>query len=248
MNTSNPNIIYNYPKTSVTECNFDGKLNKFGVPTNMSVTNCNFQNTNFESIKFRQNLEPALKEGYINLNPQSRTEKYAKDFYPVSSNIQGCSQPQYAAFDPRLYSSGENILCPLNLPPITSKIYLDKLMTDKSLNNYGQNYYSYGDINAGQIMYYIERGDEDPFTTPVFAVSSLATGEVYKDPMDSIKPQYIRNPIKCDNLIGGPERTDYEGSLSFMEDTLNFREDIISKQMAKMNQNSWGLRWPLNDK
>ena len=68
MNTTNPNIIYNYPKTSATECCFDGKLNKFGVPTNMSVTNCNFEKTDlvasyintckFEltTLEFRSNI------------------------------------------------------------------------------------------------------------------------------------------------------------------------------------------------
>lgn len=249
MNTTNANVIYNYPKTSVTQCDFDGKLNELGIPTNMSVVNCDFENTNFERVKFRQNLEPALKSGFVNLNPQSRTEKYAKDFYPIlSSSTQGCSKPQYAALDPRLYSSGENILCPLNLPPITSKIYLDQLLIDKSLDNYGQKYNSYSDVNAGQIMYYINRGEEDPFTTPVFAVSAMADGYVYKDPMDSYKPEYIRRPIKCDNPIGAPERSDYEGGLSFMEDTLNFREDIIARQMAKSNQSSWGMRWPVQNK
>jgi hypothetical protein len=240
---NNQNIIYNYPKTSAQQCNFDGKLNQCGIPSNMSVTNCNFDNTNFTRREFRNNIEPALKSGYYNLNPQSRN--YATDIYPIYPRTPGCDKTQYAGLDPRLYNNANNDLITLNLPPITSEIYLDQLLTDKSLNNYGQNYTSYSDINAGQIMYYIDRSEEDPITLPVFALSADVTGNVYKDPMDSFKPEYIRKPLTCDNPIGAPTRTDYQGGLSFMEDTLNFREDIISKQMAKQNQMSWNLRWPV---
>lgn len=239
------NIIYNYPKTSVQNCSMNGTLSKCGIATNMSVPNCDFDNTDFYRVPFRHNVEPALKSGYVNLNPQSRTEKYAKDIHRVIPSQNGCQPIQYAGLDPRLYDAARGFLCPLNLPPITSKIYLDRLATDKSLDNYGQYYKNYQDINAGQKMYYIDRSIEDPYTTPVFAVSANANGYMFKDPMDSYKPEYIRTPLKCDNLIGQNERNIYQGSLSFMEDTLNFREDIISKQMAKQNQTSWGERWPL---
>jgi hypothetical protein len=247
MNNQNLNIIYNYPKTSAIQCPFNGGLNKNGIPTNMSVTNCNFNNTNFEYAEFRENIEPALKNGYYNLNPQSRYENYATDIIPIKPGTNGCVKDQYAGLDPRLYNDARNELLTLNLPPLGRQIYLNDLMTDKSLDKYGQNYKTYSDINAGQQLYYIDRGDEDPLTTPVFAVSAKATGYVYKDPMDAYKPQYVRTPLKCDNPIGGPIRSNYEGCLSFMEDTLNQREDIISKQMSKQNQTTWSLRWPVQN-
>lgn len=57
-----------------------------------------------------------------------------------------------------------------------------------------------------------------------------------------MKPRYERKPLTCTSHLN-TTRNNYSGGLSWIEDSQEFREDIISKQMAKNNQQRWEPRW-----
>jgi hypothetical protein len=243
------NIVYNYPKSSC-DC-YKCTHNKYnvpntGTPTNMSVRNCNFP-TYFECYDnelFRRDVEPLLQKGQIILNPQVLTQNYAKDFQEIECpNQNGCPKKQYASMDPRLISSlHSGQVQTLNLPPTTSNIKLETLLHDTSLDKYGQGYKDYTDVNAGQIMYYVSKDQEGPYFPPNFVTSATTTGVLYKDPMGAMKPRYNRKPLTDDNPIG-PKRNNYEGGLSWIHDSLSHRQDLLSLQMRKINQERYEPRW-----
>jgi len=243
------NIVYNYAKSSA-DC-YDCTKNKYkfsdnGYPTNMSVVNCDFPDyfDCYDNKVFGGNIEPQIKDGERILNPEVIIQKYANDFQKITCNDNTtCPKIQYTSSDPRLISASHNgQVQTLNLPPITSDVNLNSLLYDSSLDNYGQNYKDYSDINTGQYMYYINKSQEDPYFNPNFVRSARVTGVLYKDPMGSLKPEYTRKPLTNDHPLG-PERNNYEGGLSWMQDSLNHREDLLSLQMRKVNRQRYAPRW-----
>ena len=76
----------------------------------------------------------------------------------------------------------------------------------------------------------------------MFATTAEVTGYIYRDPMGALIPRYERTPIEYINPITAP-RCGYECGLSWLHDTTNQREDIMSKQMSRMNSEKWSARW-----
>jgi hypothetical protein len=216
--------------------------NEIDFPTNMSIKNCKIPRVfeTHDTMLFRDDIEPKKEHGYIYLNPSALQSKYATDFFPVKCIGQSC---QYRSNDPRLISSsrGGDILT-LDSPPIDSKISLDKIYTDKNLNNYGKSYRTYSDINAGQITYYIDKSIKDPFFSPLFSTPISSQGILYRDPMGAFKAQYEREPLISNNPIN-THKNYYKGGLSWIEDSQEHREDLLSKQMRKHNEQRWSPRW-----
>jgi hypothetical protein len=208
----------------------------------MSVRKCEFP-TDFDGKPFREDIEPVVKSGKTYINPQVITQKYATDFNRISINSNYCPKIQYTSPDPRLISAAHNgQVLTLSTPPISGDVNLNTLLDDTNLDHYGQRYKSYRDVNAGQILYHIDKSREDPFNYPNFTTSATATGVVYKDPMGGIKPKYTRTPLIENNHLG-PTRDNYEGGFSWMEDSSNFRQDIMALQMRKYNQERYAPRW-----
>jgi hypothetical protein len=241
---------YNYPQSSTDSYQCESKkynnITK-GNFTNMSVLNCttpkSFQCYN--TMVFRNKIEPNTQNGVDILNPQAFTEKYAKDFTEINcskSKLPGEPKTQYISADPRLISVPHAQSLVLDRPPIQSNIRLSQLTTDKKLNNYGQNYSGYSSINAGQIMYYVDKSIQEPFYNPNFSTSTQTYSTLYKDPMDSIKPQYVRKPFSSENPLL-VKRDNYRGGLSWIQDSMDHREDIISRQMSKINRERYESRW-----
>ena len=191
-----------------------------------------------DRLQFRERNEPK-KQNEINisiLNPQALNNKYANDFYPIDSG------KRFGSRDPKLFSASHEQFLTLDQPPIDGRIPIEKIYTDTSLNGYGKNYSTYSDINAGHITYYIDKSIEDPFFEPLYTNKIVSSGELYKDPMGGIKPQYERRLITQNDPIN-MDRSSYNGCLSWIEDTQEHREDLLSKQMRKYNQQRWEPRW-----
>jgi hypothetical protein len=193
------------------------------------TSNCNIQTPSM----FHQEVQPKKNDGYIYLNPSAMQSKSAFDFKPfINKQDSFCSKLQYSSADPRLISAshgGQRLT--FGNPPIDDKNYLDEL----SLDNYGKNYNTYSDINAGNITYYINNSIKDPLFKPIFSIPSRLTSTFYKDPMGSIKPQYYRQPLNYYDPINSDKKY-YNGGLSWLEDSQEHREDILSKQMNKINE------------
>lgn len=223
------NIEHNYDKSSCrcyncTQAIYSNRTE--GIPTNFSLLNCETP-AMFECYKnklFRSDIEPRNKNGYNLINP---------------SVIEDNNSPNIV--DARLISPlhGGQILN-LDRKPKNSGLKLNEIY-DSNLTNYGQKYRTYSDIDAGQVLYYINKSQQDPFYYPVFSSSAQVYGNLYKDPMGSIKPEYNRVPLNHYDRF--ETRNNYDGNLSWIADSQEYREDLMASQMSKFNQQKWASRW-----
>jgi hypothetical protein len=198
----------------------------------------------YDRKPFRVDIEPKNEHGYVNINPLVMRGKYANDFQQIDcSRNTACSKVQYASKDPRLISvaHGGQVLT-LDRPPADSTPSPAQVSTDISLDKYGQGYRTYSDIDGGHIMYYIDKSRQDPFYTPLFSTSARAYGTLYRDPMGVYKPQYDREPLKCNDPLN-TTKDSYEGGLSWIQDSQEHRQDLLAKQLRKRNQERWEPRW-----
>lgn len=212
----------------------------------MNITSSNYSNCNIQTpnvFMFRQDVQPKKNDGYVYLNPSAMQSKFALDFKPlINKHANSCPKIQYVSPDPRLISAshgGQRLT--LDNPPIDGKIYLEELSTNKSLDNYGKYYSTYSDINAGNITYYINNSMKDPLFKPIFSIPARLTGTLYKDPMGSFRIQYDRESLNYDPI--NSDNNYYNGGLSWLQDSQEYREDLISKQMNKRNEQQFEYRW-----
>ena len=199
--------------------------------TNMSVTNCNFSSVPPNGDVFKFQIEPNSDDGSLLLNSDTYTNIYDPDFFRIPGG-------GFLSTDPRLISAAhDGHRTVLDRPPIFGEIKLKDIYTDPLLENYGKRYRNYADINVGQIMYYFDDAIAGTYFNPIFANESIAMGRNYSDPMNGIKPSYERIPIKNKFKKG------YTGGLSFINDTNESREDLISLQMREINRSKYSARW-----
>lgn len=240
----------NYPKTSCNcfYCNKSIFPKPIGVATNSSVRGCQFSpyyECHDRSL-FKTQVEPVKDfREYIILNRDVISkDKFDCTFREINPKIckgSSCKNITYISSDPRLYNAATADWLQLDRPPLITYSNIDLLSTNKELNNYGQNYRSYQDINAGQILYYIPRDIEDSFFEPNFSEKAAVIGTLYKDPMDNMKPEYTRIPKSLNCFNRQCETGNY--CLSFINDTQYQREDILSKQLTIPNQQKYSARW-----
>jgi hypothetical protein len=237
--------IYNYPQTSCRCYNCDNnKTTLKGIPSNMSIPNCDFKNFNecYTSKNFRNNIEPAQKSGYTYLNFKNLSPAVSKEFTKIECpDNQGGCKTVYASMDPRLINVPHAQSLTLDRPPQDESMLLSQIYGEE-LRNYGKGYRTYADIKEGQYQYYIDKSREDPFYSPLFATSANVNGSVYKDPMGALKPSYERTPLISIDYLN-TKNNNYTGCLSWIRDSTEQREDILSKQMYKINQQRYEPRW-----
>lgn len=239
-------IIYNYPKSScICEDYIDECTDfQYGIPTNSSIQNCDTPSCLelSNSYVFKNKIEPTNEYGLIAINPQNEMKDIDTSFieYTCPENICSKNTAWYST-DPRLKSvtRGGSIL-PLDKPPKIYNIDINTIDKDEQLKKYGQNYKSYADINAGQISYFIDKSKQDAFYYPDFNTSARTIGYLYKDPMGGIKPHYERQPLTYTNPL---ETKRVRSRLSFIEDTEAHRQDLLARQMYRVNQERWDPRW-----
>jgi len=250
--------VYIYPQSSCTCYNcttnkkYESVKNTNGKPSNLSVRGCSVPshfdcyNRKYVGTNTQPKDSQEMKINYI--NPQAYTQNYAKSFMAVDCKepdaCRQCPNPQYGSWDPRTWSATRNQYITFETPPLDGSIKLKDIYND-NLKGYGQNYQTYSDINAGQIVYYVDKSREDAYYRPLFNENVQVDTLVYKDPMDAMKPEYPRvtpykNPITDESCNYG------EYCLSFIKDTNMFREDILASNMVKINQQRWMPRWSDN--
>jgi hypothetical protein len=239
------NRIYPYPKTSCS-CYFCSEEEyKFptGHPTNLSVRDNKvskyYDCHNHRNISSK--IQPSIPEktGYLMINPQAYTENYSVNFQPVESTC--CPETQYFSRDPRLWSGTHAQYTTFSHPPIDHTTKL-KDIYDKKLKYYGKGYKTYSDISAGNIVYYIDKSQEDAYYKPLFSHPAETQKRIYVDPMGGVKPEYPRS-IHYNNPINDTTFDNDPFCLSFIKDTQNHRQDILAANMSKINQQRWEPRW-----
>jgi hypothetical protein len=133
------------------------------------------------------------------------------------------------AATPNAFDAPRAIRTRLDKPSQISGINEKNMYTEPSLLNYaaGFNYPSYCDTNNAQVTYYVDETIAKPFFGPNFGQGCpFVYYENYVDPMSSWKPHYYYEMQRPQN----------SSQLSWINDSTFFREDLMSRQMAKMNQ------------
>ena len=245
------NKICNYPKSSCAcyRCTEDSYRIPKGVPTNMSVQGCIFSDYYdcFRTRVFKNQIEPQIKHGIDYINPSvMSSDKMDPTFQTINSKdcpTSSCPGTSYLNSDPRLFNAAAGTWLQLDRPPLNSSIKLNTLNNTQNLNCYGQNYRTYSDVDAGQILYYTSKDREDAFYEPLFSSKAHSIGVVYQDPMTNIKPMYVRVPVdERENPMTNKE-TYGNDCLSWMKDSQDHRQDLLARQMAVRNQQRWSPRW-----
>lgn len=177
------------------------------------------------------------------LNPDVWKNKEASNFFITPPNTVSLGRDNYStAYDGRLINAARGgQLTDLDSIPMSVDLTPKEIMDDKSLDYYGQNYKGYEDVNAGQIKYHIDKDLVGPYHETNFQIPCEIKGYIYKDPMGALKPEYYRKPTVSPNCPLEPVKT--MGCLSDMHDSICHREDIMSRQMRKRNQQRWETRW-----
>jgi hypothetical protein len=152
--------------------------------------------------------------------------------YKVVDNLNGGSGYFYPS-DGRVIDSLRNMKTILDKPAEVGSVDMDLVSTFDN-SNYGSVYRTYSDIKNGQIAYYTDFNSQ-PFFSPVYTLSSYVDKTIFKDPMDSIKPEYIKTPVTSTLHNVSPFQD--------TRDALSFREDLMSRQQSLYNRTSWDNRW-----
>jgi len=152
-------------------------------------------------------------------NPYTKDDKRRGYFYPN---------------DGRVVDVIRNIPVVLDKPAVSGSVRPNDVSSFDN-RNYLSEYKSYSDIKNGQITYYTDSSIDQPFNSPVYTISSMVDKVIRKDPMDSVKPEYIKTPISTTlHHISRDQNT---------RDALSHREDLMSRQQNLYNRTSWTNRW-----
>jgi len=249
--------LYMYPKSS---CNCYGcsryvqDINESGIPTNLAVRNCCTSGYDCNNRKFLSmckgnrtdcdNGSGCVKgrKNYSSINPQVYSDKYSTYFEKTRCPGQGtCCKEQFVTRDPRTWSATHAQRLTFDNAPIESTIKL-KNIYNENLRGYGKDYKTYSDIDGGQILYYTDKQRENAYYYPLFDSNTVFGKVLYKDPMGAMKPEYPR-VVKYKNPILERTCKNEDGCLSFIRDTQQHRQDILTSNMVKINQQRWEPRW-----
>lgn len=214
-------------------------LNNLGVP------NCEYPES-FDCvnrISWACKMNPALSNEGIDdkiINPNFGLVS-APEFYKVGGGGGGdCVSEGYTAdWDNRLYDPRRNLHMVLDKAPLQARNRGTYNNPDVYVSEYDaikpQVYGDYSKINNGQIQYYHDTTIDDPYFSPNFVRRYSVDYVLFKDPMGSIKPEYIRNPLNFTNNNFSKD--------SFMRDSTLHREDIMERQMRVRNQQRYEPRY-----
>ncbi len=247
--------MYNFPQSSC-DCSCDGPckpgvMQHSGIKSSLGVRNCDtsaFDHTDVQG--FGSKVQPQYnQQGFTYLNPSvldssSGNGEYTKIVCHGTNT--GCNKIQYASGDPRLIDIPRSLAITLDRPPTDSAVKLSEVYSREDLRNYGQGYNDYTDINAGQIMYYIDKSIQDPFITPIIGDQANVNGYMYQDPMGGLKPHYYRQPFTSTDHLN-TKNNHYSGCLSWIQDSNNQRDDLQASRIWKQNQQKWTGRWSAYD-
>ena len=135
--------------------------------------------------------------------------------------------------DARLVDTARNNIQNLDIKPI--QVYYDlihdNISNNPNLKDYGKNYKSYSTVTGGQIQYYVDSQQSEPFYSPVYAAKTKSIGYMWQDPMGAVKPQFEKEY---------PLKTSFTG-LSWLDDSCAQRDDITALQQRKSNEQKFDL-------
>lgn len=163
-----------------------------------------------------------LEKGHYDILNKSNQLKFATDFFETPNGT-------YTSLDPRLKDvlrGGYSM--ELNVPvyDATWKSFNRDQPQHNEIKT--QQYNSYTDVDGGQLTYYVDDYLTQAYFPPNYQIRSSIRPHVFVDPMGSRKPEYNRKPIMQTASYISDYRSD--------QDQIGFREDIMSLQSRKRDQ------------
>lgn len=211
-----------------------------GSPSSLAIPECkaskNFDCSAHQIYKIDQQPQPQKNK----CTPLNRLGlKLQCDQY---TNFPSKCGPAYLGTNPKLVDIPRAQPILLDRPHYTGEIapvIPYKTLYTKQISNYGKGYTNISDINAGQIQYYTMSDTSDAYFKPNFVTPATVTHEIFKDPMGVYRPQYNRKSHQSYSYQANcPDECD-----SFSHDTLEFRQELMEKQMRKRNEQRYDTRW-----
>lgn len=150
-------------------------------------------------------------------------------------NINKLSSHSYTPDDPRLKIDGRYLQ--LDGPVLNGMVKMKDVYNYRP--GYKYIYNSYKDIGGGQITYYLNPELNQPFIPQLFndgtypMTSNIVLIDPYIDPMGNVKPHYYRVP-GYNSPMSSASSPHY--GLSSISDKNEHIRDLMSKQLAKINQ------------
>lgn len=198
----------------------------------------------YENKKFYDSFNPEGREerNMCRINNGCKTnENYTilnergvapSPFFKEGKNSFGLNVQKTRVNDGRLNDTTRNYVQELDIKPIQVYYNLinDNVSQNPELQNYGKNYKSYSTVTGGQIQYYIDNQQTQPFDNPIYGATTRAVGYMFKDPMDAVKPQFEKAYAEAP----------FTG-LSWLDDSGAQRDDIIALQQRKHNEQKYEL-------
>lgn len=240
----------NYPQTSC-PCQGCPKTTPFFVQPepndakscSLGIPNCNISPAFFcgNSQVYKQDIQPVHKKDEI-IPLNSLGLRYAKGYTPVNCSDGSCPYG-FEGHNPKLIDTPRAQLLILDKPHLTGEVAVGNVCHDEIYtpyySQYGKNYANYSNMNTGQIQYYISTDQTDAYFKPNFIDPALVHHETFIDPMGVIRPQYSRQTIKQYDW----DKCNKDECDSLTHDTLEFRQELMEKQMRKQNEQRWEPRW-----
>ncbi len=212
----------------------NNKIPKNIIPGNLGLYSgcCPLPTSNGFEYKVN-NLYDPMNERRQNINFLNKIGLNQMPDYKIVNNGNGGKGVFYPS-DGRVIDSVRDMKTILDKPAETGSVDMN-LVYKFNNRNYGGPYKTYSNINNGQISYYVDSSISQPFFSPVYTLSSNVDKTIFKDPMDSVKPQYYKNPVTS--------TMHHVSDDQFTRDQLFFREDLMSRQQNLYNRTSWVNRW-----
>jgi len=192
-----------------------------------------FNNGRLYNIGNSYQVMNELEQNEDQIHFMSRMGLYDMQDYKVVDNPIGGKGYHYVQ-DGRVVDAARNIRMVLDQPAKVGAVDMN-FVANFDNSNYLANYKTYSDIKNGQIAYYVNKDVAQPFIYPVYTLSSYVDKTIRVDPMDSVKPEYIKTPVASTlHSVSKDQAT---------RDELSFREDLMSRQQNLYNRTSWTNRW-----
>jgi len=219
-----------------------GDINNVGLSTRLQMNNIS-QCSPTSYVRSTKGPNPWSKNPITILNPNFGLEQ-APGFFQTAKDCNcgcdcGCDCTCPVDTHIVVSSNDSRLISPLRGPehqdlnraPWTGNVRL-KDIYDEKYTNYGKNYTNYKDIHSGQIMYYLDKDLDPPFSLPVYTIRSNVQTDVFKTPMGGVWPQYTKVPTTQNSRYVSPQQ--------FTRDTVYQREDIMALQQSRYNRERYG--------
>jgi hypothetical protein len=153
-----------------------------------------------------------------------------------SANACGVS---YVSSNPKLYDSVRAQALMIDRPPLTGELPVGDVKHDqiytKRIQRYGGEYKEYSDIVGGNVLYYIPQESRDAYREPVFVTTATVAHVLVQDPMGVVRPEYRRTSQSQYDW----DKCNQDQCDSFTHDSLEFRQELMEKQMRKRNEQEY---------